>query len=116
MSPISTLSSDRSTAVEVDAMSISEFCVRHGISKPTYFGLRKLGLAPDEIRIGAIIRISCEAAARWRAERERPAGAEAEQVACKKSELQKRSKVAARTSVASAAHVSNVRRRGEPRR
>jgi hypothetical protein len=89
-----------------DAMTVKVFCARNAISAPTYYALRKLGLGPDEIRIGAVVRISREAAARWRAARESPTGAEAEQVARDAALLRERSRRAIYASVASPMHVS----------
>ena len=53
-----------------DALSIARFCQRHGLSPSFYFKLRALGLGPTEMRIGARVLISKEAAAAWRAARE----------------------------------------------
>jgi hypothetical protein len=50
--------------------TIKSFCVAHGISEGFYFKLREQGLGPDEIRLGARVLITHEAAARWRTERE----------------------------------------------
>ena len=58
------------------AMSVPEFCRRHGIGMTLYFKLKGLGLGPREMRIlsedGNIkkILISHGAAAEWRRERE----------------------------------------------
>jgi hypothetical protein len=93
-----------------DAMSIERFCQRHDISQPTYFKLRQLGLGPDEMRFGRVVRISDEAARRWRAAREKPSGAEAKNVAADAAAIRKKSMAAAEKSVTSAAHVSNQRK------
>jgi len=53
-----------------DAASISRFCARHDISRATYYNLRQAGLGPREMRIGARVLITAEAAAAWRRERE----------------------------------------------
>jgi hypothetical protein len=50
--------------------SIKSFCVAHGISEGFYFELRKQGLGPHEMRLGARVFITFESAAKWRAERE----------------------------------------------
>jgi hypothetical protein len=50
--------------------SIKSFCAAHGISEGFYFGLRKKGQAPREMRLGARVFITHESAARWRIERE----------------------------------------------
>ena len=52
-----------------DALSLPEFCRRNGISLALYYKLRLQGLMPAEMRIGARVLISREAAAKWRAER-----------------------------------------------
>lgn len=58
------------------AYSIDGFCAAHDISPTTYFKLKAEGSAPDEMRVGRRVRISVEAAARWRAEREAQRAAE----------------------------------------
>jgi hypothetical protein len=50
--------------------SVASFCVAHGISEAFYFKLKNQGLGPDEMRLGARIFITHEAAARWRTVRE----------------------------------------------
>lgn len=45
--------------------TISQFCRRHNIGRTTYFKLRKLGLAPKEIRVGRVVRIGGEAEREW---------------------------------------------------
>jgi hypothetical protein len=52
------------------AMSIKQFCADNDISEAYYFVLRKRGEGPDEMRIGRSVRISREARARWRRQRE----------------------------------------------
>ena len=47
------------------------FCVAHGISESFYHQLKNEGLGPDEMRLGSRVFITHEAAARWRAEREK---------------------------------------------
>jgi predicted DNA-binding transcriptional regulator AlpA len=54
----------------VDALSIDEFCARHGISRGSFYNLRKAGLGPREMKLGARVLISVEAAADWRRQRE----------------------------------------------
>jgi hypothetical protein len=53
-------------AADVDCLSVAEFCRRNGISKPFYYKLRDQGLTPDEIRLGARVLITREAAEQWR--------------------------------------------------
>jgi hypothetical protein len=55
--------------VELDAMSIETFCRRNNLSKPFYFKLRAQNLGPEEIRLGARVLITKEAAEKWRRER-----------------------------------------------
>ena len=50
--------------------TIKSFCLGHGISESFYHELRKQGLGPKEMRLGARVFITHEAAAEWRAERE----------------------------------------------
>jgi hypothetical protein len=52
------------------AYTISTFCVAHDLSESFYHKLKVDGLGPREMRIGARVLISHEAAAAWRAERE----------------------------------------------
>jgi hypothetical protein len=52
------------------AYSLSSFCVAHDLSESFYHKLRPLGLTPREMRLGARVFITYEAAAAWRAERE----------------------------------------------
>jgi hypothetical protein len=58
---------------EPDAFSIAEFCQRHGISIAMYYKMRaqEPTSVPREIHLGTRRLISREAAADWRAERER---------------------------------------------
>jgi predicted site-specific integrase-resolvase len=52
------------------AKSIDEFCEDHGISRATYYNLKKIGKGPIEMNVGARRLVSDEAAERWRRERE----------------------------------------------
>ena len=47
------------------------FCRSHGLSESFYHKLKNEGLGPDELRLGSKVLITHEAAARWRAARER---------------------------------------------
>jgi predicted DNA-binding transcriptional regulator AlpA len=53
-----------------DAMSLDEFCSRHGISRSSFYLLKKAGEAPRLMQVGNRVLISREAAADWRRERE----------------------------------------------
>jgi hypothetical protein len=57
-------------ASERDAFTIDEFCVRHGISRGTYYNLKDIGKAPTEMRAMGRVLISREAAEAWRRARE----------------------------------------------
>jgi hypothetical protein len=52
------------------AFTVLEFCDSHRISKARYYELKKLGLAPVEMKVGHRRLISFESAAAWRAARE----------------------------------------------
>jgi hypothetical protein len=54
------------------AMSIAQFCDRHGISEALYHKLPK-NEKPDTMEVGNRVLISEEAAKRWRKKRERAA-------------------------------------------
>ena len=56
---------------ELDAYSIAEFCARHCISRGKFYLLLNKGKAPKTFNVGTRVLISREAAAAWRAERER---------------------------------------------
>jgi len=60
------------------AYSIKQFCELHGLSLDFFFRLRRRGLGPRVMKVGARTLISVEAAADWRAERERAASPGAE--------------------------------------
>jgi hypothetical protein len=55
---------------DLDAYSIETFCLRHSISIPQYYKMRKLGLTPIEFRVGTRVLISRESATVWRRQRE----------------------------------------------
>ncbi len=52
------------------AFSIDEFCADHGISRATFYNLKKVNKAPLEMKIGTRRLISVEAAAAWRRQME----------------------------------------------
>jgi hypothetical protein len=58
------------------AYTIDEFCETHRISRAFYYKLRGERRAPREMRAGARVLISVEAAADWRRDREAAATAE----------------------------------------
>ena len=55
------------------ALSIPEFSEAHGISEGMFYKLKKQGLTPRQMKCGSRTLITFEAAAEWRAERERGA-------------------------------------------
>jgi hypothetical protein len=55
------------------AFSVDQFCLLHSISRPYFYKLLKVGLGPRVMQVGGRKLISVEAAAAWRAERERHA-------------------------------------------
>jgi hypothetical protein len=61
------------TDVPSDSRSktIDQFCDAEQMSRPHYFKMRRRGLGPREIRDGRFVRITPEAHAAWRRERER---------------------------------------------
>ena len=52
------------------AYSITEFCLAHGISRATYYNLKKIGKAPIEMEVMGRRLISDEAGAQWRRQME----------------------------------------------
>jgi hypothetical protein len=64
-----------SSTAERAAYTIPEFCDTHRISRAHYYNMRKLGLGPDEARVGDRVIITIESAARWRRQREKAARA-----------------------------------------
>jgi predicted DNA-binding transcriptional regulator AlpA len=51
-------------------MTVEEFCEAFRISKPFFYSLRKQGLGPREMKLGARTIISMVAADEWRIARE----------------------------------------------
>src|SRR5262249_57015692 len=89
------------------AFTIRTFCKAHGLSVASYYALKKLGLGPREMHLaGNLIRISAEAAAAWRKERENPNADEAKELARLAERRRQRSHRAAARAVASPDHVS----------
>jgi hypothetical protein len=58
------------------AYSIRTFCAAHHLSEAMFYKMKTAGWGPAEMKVGARVLISFEAAARWRAEREAAARAE----------------------------------------
>jgi hypothetical protein len=63
--------------VERETYSIDEFCAAHGISRWTYYKMKRDGTGPLEMRIGDRGFISVESAAKWRRAQERKQAAQA---------------------------------------
>jgi hypothetical protein len=57
------------TFLDLDAYTIAQFCARHGISRATYYVLKKRRLQPDETHVLDRIIITRESAAAWRRKR-----------------------------------------------
>jgi hypothetical protein len=85
-----------SSLPERQAYTVAEFCDAHGFSIARYYALRREGLGPAEMRFGNTVRISIEAAAAWRQERENPIASEALQIDADRQRLRERSLRAAR--------------------
>jgi len=95
-------------AAEPLAFTIRGFCKVHGLSVASYYALKKLGLGPREMHLaGNLIRISAEAAAAWRKERENPKADEAKQLALLAEHRQERSRKAAKKAIESPEHPAN---------
>jgi hypothetical protein len=95
-------------AAEPLAFTIRGFCKVHGLSVASYYALKKLGLGPREMHLaGNLIRISAEAAAAWRKERENPKDDEAKQLALLAEQRQERSRKAAKKAIESPEHPAN---------
>jgi len=52
------------------ALSIAQFCDAHNISEGFYYKLKRQGIGPCEMKLGARTLITLESAAEWRRERE----------------------------------------------
>jgi hypothetical protein len=94
------------------SLTINEFCARQHISRGKYFGLRKAGLGPVEMRLGpATVRITAEAERAWQRARENPSGSELAEIKRGKAVLTVRGSRAGCLAAASPKHISNKRRR-----
>ena len=76
-----------------DLHTIPSFCQSNPISESTYFALKRRGLQPREMEVDGTIRITEQAEADWRAEREIA-------TAAKRQRQRERSEAAAATSPA----------------
>jgi predicted DNA-binding transcriptional regulator AlpA len=50
--------------------TLAEFCAAHKLSRSSFYELAGEGLAPRTFRIGNAVRVTAQAAAEWRTERE----------------------------------------------
>jgi hypothetical protein len=66
---------ERRTVPRPSAQSIDEFCRDNGISRATYYNLKRVQKAPIEMAVGHRRLISAEAAEAWRRAREAEAAA-----------------------------------------
>jgi predicted DNA-binding transcriptional regulator AlpA len=55
------------TTTSRKASSIEQFCKDHGISRATFYNLKKTGKTPRLMHVGTRVLITDEAAAEWRA-------------------------------------------------
>jgi hypothetical protein len=60
-------------SIPAGAFDIDSFCAAHNISRSKLYQLWTDGTGPDWMQVGARRLISCEAAARWRRQREEAA-------------------------------------------
>lgn len=86
---------DATHMVGRSSFTIEEFCLRNGLSNWFYLRMRKEGLAPQEMRVNGIVRITLQAERQWHRDRSNPAGAEAEAVEQQKSRREKASRESA---------------------
>jgi hypothetical protein len=99
------------------SLTIKEFCTRHHISRGKYFGLRKAGLGPVEMRLGpSTVRITREAELNWQHARENPAGAELAEIEQGKAVLTARGSAAGTVAAKSPKHISRKRHKAAQQR
>jgi hypothetical protein len=58
---------------ELAAHNVFGFCLTHGLSRSTFYALRRAGVGPRIMKCGRRTLVSVEAAAAWRRARERAA-------------------------------------------
>ena len=94
------------------SFSINQFCQRHHISRAKYFGMRKAGIGPIEMRLGVgTVRITREAELDWQRARQSPTGDELAEIEQGKAVLAARGSTAGTAAAASPKHISHKRRR-----
>ena len=94
-----------------NAFKISEFCDRNSIGLATYHKLKRRGLGPREMRLGAAIRVTLGAERDWQTARENPAPAEAKALEAEAEERRERAKRAGDLAAQSTRHISRTRPR-----
>ena len=70
--------------------SVAEFCAAEGLTRTTFYKMRRQGFGPREMRIGRVIRITHRARLDWQQERENPSPKEKKRIAEDHARLQKR--------------------------
>ena len=90
--------------------SIPEFCLAERISKSSYYKLKKLGLAPDELRPPgtAIVRITTQARTAWHLRMEELRKSQAAQLEGARRQAQ--TAAAGKRAADSHLHISNRRK------
>jgi hypothetical protein len=97
---------------EATSRTINQFCAHHHISRGKYFGMRKAGIGPAEMRLGpGTVRITREAELDWQRARSNPIGAELAEIEQGKAVLAARGSTAGTAAAASPKHISNKRRK-----
>jgi hypothetical protein len=96
----------QSNAFEPQAFSIAEFCARNRISPSTFHKLKNQGRGPRLMFLGRAIRISIEAERDWRAAREQPLGAEADETSREARARSLAGQRAGKLAALSARHIS----------
>ena len=94
---------------EQQVFTVSEFCIRNRISRPTFFKLMRNGRGPRVMRLGHIARISIDAERDWRKAMEAEAASEKESL--EHQRRVKQSGEAGKIAAAQENHISAVRRR-----
>ena len=60
----------RHSSVPRNSLTIDEWCASHNVSRSCYEGMKREGRGPDELREGALVRITPQANENWCRERE----------------------------------------------
>jgi hypothetical protein len=93
------------------SFSINQFCQRHDISRAKYFGMRKAGIGPAEMRLGpGTVRITREAELDWQRARQNPTGDELAEIERGKAVLAARGSKAGAVAAQSPRHISHKQR------